>query len=184
MLLLERSVAVVVFGMVFLLPIFLQNLAGYTTIQTGLLMLPGAVALAISMPIAGRLTQGINTARFTRTLSILAGSGVPVLDSTRIAGEDRPSREGEAAGAVGAGRSQVGVRGAVEFDIGSGQTDVDGIRDYLADACGGPRGWRQRDVISRAEAIGQAVLLVHGLADTRVPPAQSLRLYTRLRSFG
>lgn len=41
----------------------------------------------LDLPLVGRLTRGINTARFTRTLSILAGSGVPVLDALRISGE-------------------------------------------------------------------------------------------------
>lgn len=44
-------------------------------------------AMLLRTPIAGRLTRGINTARFTRTLSILAGSGVPILDSLKIAAE-------------------------------------------------------------------------------------------------
>jgi len=43
--------------------------------------------LLLRMPITGRLTRGINTARFTRTLSILAGSGVPILDALKIAAE-------------------------------------------------------------------------------------------------
>ena len=41
----------------------------------------------LKTPIAGKLTRGINTARFTRTLSILAGSGVPILDALKIAAE-------------------------------------------------------------------------------------------------
>ncbi len=41
----------------------------------------------LKMPIAGRLTRGINTARFTRTLSILAGSGVPILEALKISAE-------------------------------------------------------------------------------------------------
>ncbi|MDH3532198.1 MAG: type II secretion system F family protein, partial [Gammaproteobacteria bacterium] len=41
----------------------------------------------LRLPIAGRLTRGINTARFTRTFSILAGSGVPILDALKIAAE-------------------------------------------------------------------------------------------------
>ena len=43
--------------------------------------------LQLRLPLIGKLVQGLNTARLTRTLSILAASGVPVLDSFRIAGE-------------------------------------------------------------------------------------------------
>jgi general secretion pathway protein F len=39
----------------------------------------------LRIPIVSRLTRGLNTARFTQTLSILAGSGVPILESLQIA---------------------------------------------------------------------------------------------------
>jgi general secretion pathway protein F len=41
----------------------------------------------LRVPVVGRVVRGFNTARFTRTLSILTASAVPVLDSLRIASE-------------------------------------------------------------------------------------------------
>jgi len=52
--------------------------------------------LLLRVPIVSRLTRGINTARFTQTLSILAGSGVPILEALRIAAQvivNMPMRE-------------------------------------------------------------------------------------------
>ena len=43
--------------------------------------------MLLRVPIVSKLTRGINTARFTQTLSILAGSGVPILESLRIAAQ-------------------------------------------------------------------------------------------------
>jgi general secretion pathway protein F len=41
----------------------------------------------LRMPLMGKLVRGFNTARFTRTFSILSASSVPVLEALRIGGE-------------------------------------------------------------------------------------------------
>ena len=38
----------------------------------------------LRLPIIGRVVRGLNTARFTRTFSIMTGSGVPILEGLRI----------------------------------------------------------------------------------------------------
>ena len=43
--------------------------------------------LLLRLPLVAKLVRGSNTARFTRTLSILSGSGVPVLEGLRISAE-------------------------------------------------------------------------------------------------
>ena len=50
----------------------------------------------LKLPVFGRVVRGFNTARFTRTLSILTSSSVPVLEALRIAGSvinNLPMRE-------------------------------------------------------------------------------------------
>jgi len=44
------------FGGIFILPVFLQNLRHYTAMQSGMMMLPAAIATAIAMPIVGKLS--------------------------------------------------------------------------------------------------------------------------------
>ncbi len=44
---------------VVLIPIYLQSIRGYSAIQTGLLMMPQAIAMGLSMPISGKLFDKI-----------------------------------------------------------------------------------------------------------------------------
>lgn len=46
---------IVLFGGIFLIPLYLQNLQGYTAMQSGIIMFPSAIATGIMMPIGGRL---------------------------------------------------------------------------------------------------------------------------------
>jgi DHA2 family multidrug resistance protein len=45
------------YGLNLVLPLFFQNVLGFSALQTGYALLPGAIATALSMPIAGRLTS-------------------------------------------------------------------------------------------------------------------------------
>jgi MFS family permease len=47
------------FGAMILIPIYLQNIRGFTSLQSGLILLPGAIAMGIMSPIAGALFDKI-----------------------------------------------------------------------------------------------------------------------------
>ncbi|MDP4090057.1 MAG: MFS transporter, partial [Bacillota bacterium] len=46
---------IAMFGAIFLMPIYMQNLRGYTAMQSGMMMLPQAIVTGIMMPISGKL---------------------------------------------------------------------------------------------------------------------------------
>ncbi len=50
-----RSLAL--FGGVFLLPLFLQNIMGFDEIKTGLILLPGSLLIAFMMPVAAKIAD-------------------------------------------------------------------------------------------------------------------------------
>ena len=63
------------FGTALVLPLFLQNVLGFTATETGLVLLPGAIATAASMPIASRLTHHVDgRAMIAFGLLLFAGS--------------------------------------------------------------------------------------------------------------
>lgn len=52
---LASGISITLFGGIFLLPLFLQNLQGHTAMQTGMILFPSAIATAITMPIGGKM---------------------------------------------------------------------------------------------------------------------------------
>jgi DHA2 family multidrug resistance protein len=73
------------FASVFTLPVFLQNNLRMTAQQTGILLMPGALATAVSMAVVGRLTNKFD-ARILITIGALLFAGA-MLKLSRITGE-------------------------------------------------------------------------------------------------
>lgn len=62
-------------GGVYVLPLFLQNIRGYTAMQSGLIMLPGALVMGVMMPLSGNLMNKVGVkALVIPGLVILAGA--------------------------------------------------------------------------------------------------------------
>lgn len=74
-LLITTVTTIAMFGGVFLVPLYMQTLRGYTAMQTGILMFPSAIVTGIMMPISGRLFDRFGAKWLTISgLLILAGS--------------------------------------------------------------------------------------------------------------
>jgi len=72
--------------------------------------------LKLSLPLVGKLEQGLNTARFARTFSILTASGVSVLEAMRISAQvmsNVPMREAVAEAAARV-REGAGIAASLE----------------------------------------------------------------------
>lgn len=54
-LIISAITTIAMFGGVFLMPLYMQNLRGYTAMQSGMMMLPQAIITGIMMPISGKL---------------------------------------------------------------------------------------------------------------------------------
>jgi len=60
---------IALFGTIILLPLYMQNVLGFDVLQTGLLLLPGGLAMGLMSPIVGRLYD-----RFGPTVLVVPGS--------------------------------------------------------------------------------------------------------------
>jgi general secretion pathway protein F len=150
------------------LPLLTRGLIGLSGLfQHWWFLIIGAVALAIvaarralrneatrrqvhwwmlKTPVLGRVTRGLNTARFTRTLSILTSSGVPALEALRISASvilNIPMREAveEAAvrvregGAIGRSLAQSKLFPAMSIHLissGEASGELDAMLDRAA----------------------------------------------------
>jgi len=78
------------YGGVFVLPIFLQSLHGFTAWQTGKVILPGAIASAFTMAVVGR-----NTNRLDARYTIVAGASLFMLSMWQLSRITLESGTGE-----------------------------------------------------------------------------------------
>lgn len=77
------------FGSVFILPIFLQGMLHMTAWQTGMIILPGAIASAFSMAIVGRLSADVDNRLLILIGSVIFSVGMWQLSTiTALTGAD------------------------------------------------------------------------------------------------
>ncbi|MBB2903406.1 DHA2 family lincomycin resistance protein-like MFS transporter [Kineococcus radiotolerans] len=69
------------FGGLIVLPLFLQNVLGFTTLKTGLLMLPGGLTMGLMSPIAGRLFDRVGPRPLVTPGAIALSGGLWILST-------------------------------------------------------------------------------------------------------
>ncbi len=114
------------FGTALILPLFFQNVMGFTATQTGMALLPGAIATAISMPIASRLV-----AKIDGRLLIAAGLTIFAIGAWWMGGlTQEAGLLGRLLAALGAGlRARVSVRSALDGHARRDRARANGERD-------------------------------------------------------
>jgi DHA2 family multidrug resistance protein len=78
------------YGALFAVPIFAQQILHMTSQQTGMLLLPGAIASAVAMPLAARLSRNIDP-----RVMIAMGAGIVVLALSQLIGLTAQTGEGD-----------------------------------------------------------------------------------------
>ncbi len=77
------------YASVFILPVFAQNLLGFTAMQTGLILLPGSLATAVMMPVVGKLLQRGVPAQLLNALGFICFFGFTYMLSQSTLASDR-----------------------------------------------------------------------------------------------
>ena len=86
------------YGGIFIFPLFTQNVLGFSPTATGLVLLPGGLATAVSAMISGRILAAPKKIVDPRVLDLDRGRPVHVVDVEPGASEHRQRRAGHAAG--------------------------------------------------------------------------------------
>jgi MFS transporter, DHA2 family, multidrug resistance protein len=72
------------YGTIFVIPIFTQNILGFTAVQTGMLIIPGALISGLLMPFIGRLSDRVDARIPLAAGTIVVGLATIVLSQINI----------------------------------------------------------------------------------------------------
>jgi MFS transporter, DHA2 family, multidrug resistance protein len=72
------------YGTIFAIPLFTQNILGFTAVQTGMLIIPGALASGLIMPFIGRLTGRVDSRLLVGLGSVVIGIAMFMLAQMNV----------------------------------------------------------------------------------------------------